>query len=120
MYEQDQAIPVVNKVKGSSLLLTIEIILLVLISYGLVTVNRPGAQSSIADMIGFISLIAIIPSIIISFFGIKDGITGIKNHTNNGVLVLIISLILLVVSALYAGLFLGVLSGLESFFRALQ
>ncbi len=110
MYEQTQPVPESNKVKGSSLLLIVEVILLVLICYGFFTSNQPKASSSINDIIDLTSLIAIIPAIILSIIGIKDGIKGVKNHLSNGVIVLIVSIILLVVTVIYGGIVLGVLN----------
>ena len=96
--QSDNPIPLRQDQKGHSLLIVLQIIFILLLVVGFVTGNRQGYTSSLSDLISFVGVILIIPGFIIAFIGIKDAIVCLKNKENKGIIILILSLILLIVS----------------------
>lgn len=109
-------ISIKEKIKGSKLLIGVEIFLFVLIIVGFVLGNKWGNRSSFGDIISFASIIALIPAIIIAIIGIKDGIKGIKEKKKGGIFILIFSILLMAISFVCIFYFLGEFGLLLGFF----
>lgn len=90
-----------EKIKGFTLLILTEITLLIIIIAGLILGQKAGKTSSVQEIFFLASIIAIIPAIIISLVGIKDGIQGLKKKRKGGAFILLTSFMLIIATGTY-------------------